>query len=142
MSPRTTRLASSLLLSAGIVFVFSGLSAALGFSAMGMLTSVGAIAALLYAGAVWFGTAAPSAEPAHVLVFDHSLRLLSGASLLAQFPESAHAEIRMRCSAALNGQRGHFIVGARAFHASAIVSSDGAILYGALVEVAPLAQAV
>lgn len=142
MDARTKRLLSALLFSAGIVLVFSGLSGALGFTLTGMVASVGAIAALLYAGATWFGTPVPAASASSVQVFDHTLRLPSGVSVLAQFPPSTHAELRMRCTAALNGQRGHLVIGTRAFHVTPIVSADGAVLYGALVEVAPLAQAV
>lgn len=138
MNLRTTRIASSLLLAAGIVLVFSGLSAALGFTVPGMLASIGAIAALLYAGAVWFGGPAPLSAsrplPNKVLVFDHSLTLTSGEPLLAQFPESEHAELRVRCQAALGGQRSHVTLGTRPFDVAPIVSSEGVVLYGALIE--------
>jgi hypothetical protein len=54
---RTKYLLSSLLMAAGIVLVFYGFSSALGFTVTGTLASVAAIAALLYAGGVIFGSA-------------------------------------------------------------------------------------
>lgn len=54
---RTTRLISSLLMTAGIVLVFFGFNAALGFTLIGMIASLAAIAGLLYAGGVLFGAA-------------------------------------------------------------------------------------
>jgi hypothetical protein len=55
---RTKRLLSSLLMAAGIVLVFYGFNAALGFTLIGMFASLAAITALLYAGGVLFGSAA------------------------------------------------------------------------------------
>lgn len=54
---RTKRLVSSFLMAAGIVLVFYGFSSALGFTTVGVLASVAAISALLYAGGVLFGSA-------------------------------------------------------------------------------------
>ena len=58
---RTKRLLSSLLMAAGIVLVFYGFNAALGFTIVGMFASLAAITALLYAGGVLFGSAAADA---------------------------------------------------------------------------------
>ena len=61
---RTKRLFSSFLMAAGIVLVFYGFNSALGFTMIGMFASFAAIVALLYAGAVLFGSAVEShAEP-------------------------------------------------------------------------------
>ena len=136
---------SSALLVIGIVLLFVGLSAALGFTAGGAITSLAAIAMLLYAGAVWFGRDAPPpvqpgpADP--VIAFDRSLRIVCGsargASLLAQFPAAMHGELRARCDAALAGDSGRFRcrygsteIG---FDAVPVRASDGAIVYGLLL---------
>jgi hypothetical protein len=138
------RLASSLLLAAGIVLVFMGLNTALGFTVIGMLASVVAIAALLYAGGVWFGGAPSVVAPAgaeKVIVFDRGLRIAAGAApgapLLIQFPEPMRAEIETHCRAALRGQHSHFTcehAGKRVFFDVAPVQSvAGLVLYGVLI---------
>ncbi|HVL69257.1 MAG TPA: hypothetical protein VM364_18510 [Vicinamibacterales bacterium] len=132
--PRLKRLASSLLFAAGIVLVFAGLSAALGFTALGMLASVGLIAALLYAGGTWFGGAPTRPGGGPVLVFDATLTLVSGAPLLAQFPAALHDTLRAHCVAALAGERTQFAAGGRTFDATPIVAGDGRVLYAALIE--------
>src|SRR3954447_5855169 len=107
--------ASSLLMALGIALTFLGLSSALGFTAGGMLASFAAIAALLYAGGTWFSRppASAPAGPATVVVFDRSLRVVTGASLgaavRALFPTAVRAEIETHCEAALRGERSHFI---------------------------------
>ncbi|OFW04564.1 MAG: hypothetical protein A3H96_09245 [Acidobacteria bacterium RIFCSPLOWO2_02_FULL_67_36] len=138
------RLASSLLLASGIVLVLMGLSTALGFTAVGMVTSVTVIAALLYAGGLWLGGTPRVAAPAgaeKVLVFDRGLRIAAGAapgaSLLTQFPESMRAEIETHCRAALRGQHSHFTcehAGKRVlFDVAPIQSVAGLVLYGVLI---------
>lgn len=65
---RSKRFLSSLLMTAGIVLVFYGLNSALGFTVLGMLATVAAIASLLYAGGALFGEAHASrttAAPPH-----------------------------------------------------------------------------
>jgi hypothetical protein len=60
------RVLSSVLLASGIVLVFAGLSAALGFTAPGMIASIAVIGTLLYTGSVWFSSPpviAIAAEP-------------------------------------------------------------------------------
>ena len=138
------RVVSSLLLASGIVLVFAGLSNALGFSPTGILASVAAIAALLYAGGVWFGGSpaqltTPGADT--VLVFDRLLQIVSGpgtgTSLLAQFPAPIRPELEMRCRMALAGQHTHFScehAGARmSFDISPVQSISGIVLYGIVV---------
>jgi hypothetical protein len=141
---RLRQLASSLLLAAGLVMVFGGISAALGFSIPGMLASVAAIAALLYAGGIWFHTPPSLVPPAGadtIIVFDRALLVAAGASigapLLAQFPPSMHPELSKRCRAALRGEHAHFLCehdGRRlSFNAAPVPMSDGAVLYGVLI---------
>ena len=139
------RVASSVLLAAGIVFVFTGLSAALGFTSVGMLASVAAIAALLYAGGLWFGGAPANLATAGgsetVIVFDRSLRIAAGAvpgtPLLSHFPEPLRPEIETACRLALRGQHTHFDrdhAGARiSFDISPVPSVSGTVFYGVLI---------
>lgn len=141
---RVKRLASSLLLATGIVLVFAGLSAALGFSVAGMVASVAAIATLLYVGAAWFAPPPPAVAPAGsetVIVFDRSLHIAAGATpgtpLLSQFPQALRAEIEAHCRAALRGEHSHFVceVGGRrvAFDVGPVQTIAGAVLYGVLI---------
>jgi hypothetical protein len=137
------RLASSSLLGLGILLVFVGMSAALGFTGGGMIASVAAIAALLYGGGIWFGTP-PAIAPVGaetVFVFDRALRVAAGAApgtpLLSHFPEPMQAEIGARCRAALRGERTHFLCehGGRRidFDVAPVQTSSGAVLYGVLI---------
>jgi CheY-like chemotaxis protein len=96
---RATHAAASVLLIAGILLVFAGLVSAVGFTPIGVLGSVAAIAGLLHAGGVWFGAAVP-ASTAAALMFDHRLDFTTGAPLLSQFPADIPAEIRMHCLSA------------------------------------------
>lgn len=141
---RFKRLASSLLLATGIVLVFAGLSAALGFTAGGLIASVAAIATLLYAGAVWFGPTPPALAPSGaetVVVFDRSLHIVAGATpgapLLHQFPAALRDTVEAHCRAALAGEHGHFgceIGGRRlTFDVAPIQMMGGAVLYGVLI---------
>jgi hypothetical protein len=138
------RALSSVLLACGIVLVFFGLSTALGFTLGGVIASVAAIAALLYAGGVWFGDSpaqltTPGADT--VIVFDRLLKIAagpaSGSSLLAQFPEPVRPELEMRCQLALRGEHTHFSCehnGARiSFDISPVQTVNGVVLYGVVV---------
>jgi hypothetical protein len=138
------RLASSVLLAAGIVLVFAGLSASLGFTVGGMVASIALIAALLYAGGSWFGAAPPAIAVAgadRVLVFDRTLHIAAGAApgtpLLSQFPEPLRPEIEVRCRAALGGEHSHFACehGGRRiqFEIAPVQPMAGAVLYGILI---------
>ena len=85
------RLASSALLGLGVLLVFFGLNAALGFTPGGAFASLAVIGALLYSGAVWFAPAPPAdarasasqATPSTAelapIVFDRDGRVVSGA---------------------------------------------------------------
>ena len=148
MTP-VTRLLSSLLLAAGMVLVFAGLSSALGFTLPGMAASVAVIAGLLYAGAVWFGAPPmmPAADGGTVVVFDRHLRAVAGAlpgtSIVARYPEAVRADIERHCRAALAGESSHFtcqIDGARVtFEAAPVLSANGLVLFGVLVSGAGIA---
>ncbi len=140
---RVRRLVSSLLLAAGIVLVFAGMSA-LGFGTGGLVAAIGVIAALLYAGAVRFGPAPPVVAPAggeRVIVFDRSLHIVSGATpgtpLLSQFPAAVRDELEVHCRAALRGEHTHFRCefGGRQvpFEVAPIHTVPGAVLYGVLI---------
>lgn len=138
--PRAKHLVASVLLAAGIVLVFAGLSSALGFTVSGMVASVAVIAGLLYAGGIWFGAPARTA-PSGALMFDQRLELTTGGPVLAQFPEPLRAEIRVRCLAALAGERARFTIDGRAFQVLPVVDVDGMVRFGVLVEGAPTAHA-
>lgn len=136
-----TRFVSSALLATGMILVFAGLSAALGFNPMGMAASLAAIVTLLYAGGTWFGAPTPRQRREPVIVFDRTLRVAcgsaSGASVAAQFPESRRGEIEAACAAALTGQSIHFtceqegaILG---FDAAPVRAADGTVVYGILI---------
>ena len=138
------RALSSVLLACGIVLVFFGLSAALGFTPGAMIAGVAAIAALLYAGGVWFGgtnaqLTAPGADK--VIVFDRLLRVASGpsagTSLLSQFPQTVRPELEMRSQMALAGEHTYFSCehdGARiSFDISPVQTVNGVVLYGVVV---------
>jgi hypothetical protein len=141
--PIAKRVVSTLLLACGIVLVFAGLSTALGFTIVGMLASVAAIAALFYAGAVWFGGTPISLAPAGaetIIVFDRSLRVAGGrapgVSILSEFPERLRPDFEMRCRAALRGEYSHFDcehAGARLSFDIAPVQVHGVVLYGVLI---------
>ena len=138
------RALSSLLLACGLVTILAGLSTAFGFTPLGLLASVSLVAALLYAGGLWFGgapssIAAPGADL--VIVFDRSLKVTAGpapgTSVGMQFPEPIRSEIEMRCRLALRGEHTHFECehsGARfAFDIAPVQSIRGVVLYGVLI---------
>jgi hypothetical protein len=141
---RLKRLLSSLLLASGIVLVFTGLAASLGFTLGGMLASIAAIAALLFAGGVWFGHAPAMPAPAGaetVVIFDRDLAvatgLTAGASILDRFPEPLRPEIERRCRAALRGESSRFTcdVGGRRLQleTAPVPTASPFVLYGILI---------
>lgn len=140
----SNRILSSVLLIAGIVLVFAGLSAALGLTVAGVLASLTAIATLLYAGSAWFGPPPPLAVQAGaetVLVFDRDLHVIAGTSpggsLLSRFPAATRPAIEARCRAALRGESSRFVcntAGARLVVETApLASVTGVVLYGTLI---------
>jgi hypothetical protein len=130
------RAGSTVLLAGGVLLVFAGLSSALGFSISGMFASTAAIAALLYAGAMWFGEG-PRGDAAIVL-FTPALLIasgpLAGRPVADMYPETMRREIESRCRAALAGQASHFSCGPGCdFHATPVRSADGAVIFGLLL---------
>lgn len=130
------RAGSSVLLAGGVVLVFAGLSSALGFSLSGMFASSAAIAALLYAGGVWFG-GAPRADAA-VVLFTPALVIASGPMagrpLVDMYPDAMRREIESRCRAALDGQPSDFSCEPRGeFHATPVRAANGAVVFGLLL---------
>jgi hypothetical protein len=135
--------ASSLLMSAGVALTFLGLSAALGFTAGGMVASAAAVAALLYAGGTWFSRPSASAPPgsATIVVFDRRLRVVTGASsgvsVSAVFPPSIRSDIETRCEAALRGEPSHFICEHHqsrfVFDVAPVQNVAGVVLFGVLI---------
>ena len=140
------RLASSALLGLGVLLVFFGLNAALGFTFGGAIASLAVIGALLYSGAVWFTPPPPHPSAAELnfsapVVFDRDGRVVSGAerghALAARFPETLRAEVNQRCAAALAGVSG-WVAGDQngqpvTFEFLPVRSSSGAVVYGLLV---------
>lgn len=135
---------SSFLLAAGLVTIIAGLSAAFGSTIAGILVSLILVAALFYAGGLWFGgrshrIAAPGADV--VIVFDRSLKITAGpapgTSVMTQFPEPLRPEIEMRCRLALRGEHTHFECehsGTRlAFDIAPVQSIQGVVMYGVLI---------
>ena len=143
--PPVNRLIASTLLGVGVVLVFAGYSAALGFTALGVLASLAAIVTLMYAGATWFPKSAPAvadtSPPIPLVVFDRSRRIIGGDAagelLELQFPEILRGEVQRHCVAALNGastrfpclQNGRMVV----FEALPVRAADGSIIYGILI---------
>jgi hypothetical protein len=138
------RLLSSVLLASGIVLVFAGLSAALGFTAPGMIASIAVITTLLYAGSVWFATPPTLAIPAGaetVLVFDRELHVAAGPGagtpLLTRFPPDLRPELEVRCSAALRGESHRFVCDSKdarlVFETAPVASVTGVVVFGTLI---------
>ncbi len=137
------RAISLLLLIAGVVLVFSGLNAAVGFSTLGVLSSAAAVAALLYSGAVWFTAPPPNDPPGAdpILVFDRSLRVASGARrgvhVAACFPPPVRAAVEAHCREALAGNRAQFSCAAGRerldFDAVPVRTAEGIVVYGLLM---------
>src|SRR5687767_9853514 len=108
------RFVSATLLILGVALVFLGLTRSLGFTALGVIASVAAIAALLYTGGVWFGSSASRpAAPTPVaatdpMLFDARGRLVAGPAaghpVASQFPESLRLEIERHCAGAFAGR--------------------------------------
>ena len=138
---RLNRVASSVLFACGIALVLLGLSAALGFTVPGMVASVAAVAALLYAGGVWFGDRASVIAPS-VLVFDRDLTVIggryAGQMVTARFPEPMRVEIARRCAAAVAGEPSRFVcrdgTTERVFDAAPIVTGRPSEIFGVIVE--------
>lgn len=130
------RAGSWVLLAGGIVLVFAGLTSALGFSTSGIVASAAAIAALLYAGAVWFG-GSPRVDDS-VVLFTPQLTVavgpLAGRALVDLFPIPLRKEIDAHCRAALAGRPNRFSSeSGRTFEAAPVHGADGIVVYGILI---------
>ena len=136
-----SRPASSVLFASGIVLVLVGLSAALSFTVAGILASIAAVAALLYAGGVWFGDKRRLLSPA-VLVFDRELCITggpyAGKPLSSTFPSTIRGEVERRCTAAIAGQHSRFTCTdggrQRTFDVAPVLSGRAHDIAGVLVE--------
>ena len=128
-----------MLLAGGVVLVFAGLSSALGFSLAGIFASIAAIAALLYAGGVWFGDAR-RADPT-VVLFTPALHVaggpLAGRPVADLFPAAMRGDIDARCRDALAGTVSHFTCGSGpgrvSFSATPVRDAAGTVTYGLLL---------
>jgi hypothetical protein len=140
------RAASSVLLAAGVVLVFAGLISALGVSPAGIVASSAAIAALLYAGGVWFGEA-PRADLSLVL-FTRTLVVaggpLKGRPVVDLFPNAVRADVEARCREALAGGTPRFTCGSGTgdlrFSVTPVRDDAGVIVYGLLLSGSLVAQ--
>ena len=136
MTPR--RLVSPVLFAAGVALVLIGMSAAQGWSAPGIVASVAAIAALLYVGGVWFGSAAPSASGrAAVMVFDADLRLVSsarqGEPVVSAFPAADRHAVRHACASAMAGEFTRITASGMQFSVVPVRAGDGRVILGMIV---------
>lgn len=135
------RFVSSALLIVGIALVFAGFGGSLGFTSAGILAGAAAIAALLYAGAVWFGGAAAPSAAEPIVVFDRALRVVCGAArgchVSAHFPDSARGELERCCAAALAGDASHFTCGedghVTGYDLVPVLGLDGAVPCGIVI---------
>ena len=136
MAANSRRGGSYVLVAGGLVLVFAGLASAMAFSLSGLIASAAAIAALLYAGGVWFG-AAPRLD-ASVVLFTPQLTVaagpLAGRAVADLFPIALREEIDVQCRAALLGESRRFSPAAGAtFEAAPVRGVDGLIVYGILI---------
>lgn len=134
------RTASSVLFALGIALVLIGLTTALGFTVAGIIASIAAVGALLYAGGLWFGET--KRFPPSVLVFNHELRIAGGARsgkpVSSQFPPSMRTAIERHCAAAVDGRHSRFTCDdrgrQRTFDAAPVLGGGGDEIAGVLVE--------
>jgi len=132
-------LVSMVLLAGGVIFVFVGMSSAVGFTTSGIISSLAAVAALLYAGGVWFGQAR-HVDPS-IIVFTPQLTVAGGAQtgrrVAELFDAGMRAEIEAACRDALDGRSSRFLSGRgstrRTFEAAPVRGADGVVIYGVLL---------
>jgi hypothetical protein len=143
------RFVSFALLILGVALVFLGLTRSLGVTPASVLASVAAVAALLYTGGVWFGSAAPrprvgsSRGTPGPILFDRDGRLIAGPAagqpVASQFPESLRPDIERHCAAALAGRTARFLCTRdgrpRTFDVLPVLGPDGTIVYGVVVSI-------
>jgi hypothetical protein len=133
----THRVGSFVLLGGGVFLVFAGLTSALGLSVPSVIASAAAIAALLYAGAVWFGPA-PRTD-ASVVLFSAPLTVAAGPyagrPLIDLFPIAQREAIAAHCRVAFDGQAQRFTAAGQSFEVAPVRSADGTVVYGVLIAV-------
>jgi hypothetical protein len=144
------RFVSVALLILGVTLVFLGLTRSLGVTLASVLASVAAIAALLYTGGVWFGSAAPQPRvisfapgAAGPILFDRDGRLIAGPAagqpVASQFPDSLRPDIERHCAAALAGRTARFLCPRDGrpltFDVFPVLGADGTIVYGVVVSI-------
>jgi hypothetical protein len=145
--PNLSRVVAFVLLLIGITLVFVGLTRAVGFTPLGIVVSLVAIAGLLFTGGVWFGAPAPQTHVTSALgsgspiLFDIHGRVVSGPNagqpVASRFPDAVRAEVERHCAIVLAGSPARFpclcdgkpVV----FEALPVRSADGAIVYGLFV---------
>jgi hypothetical protein len=142
------RFVSVALLILGVTLVFLGLTKSLGVTPVSVLASAAAIAALLYTGGVWFGSAAPRSKvvslppgAADSILFDRKGRLIAGPAagqpVASQFPESLRPDIERHCAAALAGRTARFLATRDGrpltFDVLPVLGADGTIAYGVVL---------
>jgi hypothetical protein len=137
MSPH--QIGSSVLLAGGVLLVFAGLTTALGVSVSGIVASSAAIAALLYAGGVWFGGA--QRPDVSVVLFTPQLLVaagpLAGRRVVDLFPADVRGALETHCLAALTGESQRFAAAdGQTFEAAPVRRADGAVVYGVLITAA------
>lgn len=133
------RVGSTVLLSGGVFLVFAGLTSSLGYSISGIVATLAAIAALLYAGGVWFG-GAPNTDLS-VVLYTPSLTIasgpLAGHAITDLFPDHMRRQIDIQCRVALSGHTARFACGKgggeKMFEASPVRTADGLVVYGLLL---------
>jgi hypothetical protein len=139
MMAQRPRIISTVLLLAGVGFVFAGMSSALDFSLPGIIAAVATIAGLLYAGGTWFGGAA-AGEP-FVLIFDRRLTIVSGGHpgrpVGDLFPLGVRRDVEQRCREAFDGRSIRFSIPGHEdrsrFEVAPIRTADGLVAYGILL---------
>ena len=136
MATDSHRIASSVLLAGGVLLVFVGLTAALGFSTSGVIAGAAAIAALLYAGGVWFGASAR--DDVSVILFTPHLTVaagpLTGRTVVDLYPEVMRRELGERCRGVFAGESMRFSPAPGSmFQIAPVRGADGAIVYGILI---------
>jgi hypothetical protein len=154
------RLVSFALLILGVALVFLGLTRSLGVTPISVLASVAAIAALLYTGGVWFGSAGPRPQAASLppgaaglILFGRDGRVIAGPAagqpVASQFPESLRPDIERHCAAVFAGRTARFLSTRDrrplTFDLLPVLGADGTIAYGVVVSLdaeAALAGAV
>ena len=133
------QIVSRVFLLAGVGLVFAGMTSALNFSVPGIIATIATIAGLLYAGAVWFGSAARG-EPS-VLIFDRHLIIVSGAHsgrpVGDLFSLTVRRDVEQSCREAFDGRSTRLSIPGdddrRRFEVAPIRTADGLVAYGILL---------